>query len=75
GANASLASISAIIGPIMVTQLFSAFSGPGAAVDFPGAPFIAGGLITLLSAGLLVRALRRAAPATEATRQPEAIED
>ena len=36
---------------------------------------IAGGLITLLSAGLLVRALRRAAPATEATRQPEAIED
>jgi MFS transporter, DHA1 family, tetracycline resistance protein len=41
GAVASLFSLSSILGPPLMTQLFSRFSAPEAAVQFPGAAFVA----------------------------------
>ncbi len=62
GALASLSGITLIISPILMTQLFGYFSGPATPFYFPGAPFLAAGLIMALalipfSAGL--RAVRR----------------
>ena len=62
GAIACLYSLSAILGPPLMTQIFRYFSAATAPVHFPGAPFIAAALLTLGSATLLVRALRRAPP-------------
>jgi MFS transporter, DHA1 family, tetracycline resistance protein len=60
GAVACLYSFSAILGPPLMTQIFSRFSAPAATVRFPGAPFVAAALLTLGSALLLSHALRRA---------------
>ena len=40
GAIACLYSLSAILGPPLMTQVFGYFSGPRRAVHFPGAPFL-----------------------------------
>lgn len=57
GALTSLMSVTSIIGPLLMTQLFSAFTGPAAALYFPGAPMVMGGVLTLLSLVLAMRAL------------------
>jgi DHA1 family tetracycline resistance protein-like MFS transporter len=62
GAIACLYSLSAILGPPFMTQIFGYFSAPAAVVHFPGAAFLAAALLTLGSAALLVRALRLAPP-------------
>jgi MFS transporter, DHA1 family, tetracycline resistance protein len=62
GAIACLYSLSAILGPPLMTQIFRYFSAASAPVHFPGAPFIAAAALTLGSATLLVRALRHAPP-------------
>jgi DHA1 family tetracycline resistance protein-like MFS transporter len=59
GAIGSLNGVSMIIGPLMMTQVFAAFSAAGAPVYFPGAHF-------LLAAGLAALAF---APLTEAIRR------
>ena len=59
GAIACLYSLSAILGPPLMTQVFRYFSAPAARVHFPGAPFIAAALLTLASAALLLQALHR----------------
>jgi len=46
GAIASMAGMTAVIAPIMMTLLFSYYSAAGAPVYFPGAPFLAAGLLT-----------------------------
>jgi DHA1 family tetracycline resistance protein-like MFS transporter len=46
GAVASLYSLSSIIGPPLMTQLFSRFSAPDAPVHFPGAAFLAAAILT-----------------------------
>lgn len=51
GALTSLMSLTAIIGPFIMTELFHMFSKDSAPVYFPGAPFLAGAVLTLL--GLL----------------------
>ncbi len=56
GALASISSLAALIGPLVMTQVFAAFAGPDAVVYFPGAPF-------LLAAGLTVVTLMLLAPA------------
>ncbi|HEX7036713.1 MAG TPA: TCR/Tet family MFS transporter [Pseudomonadales bacterium] len=55
GGLASLASLTAILSPPFMTQLFSFFTGADAPVYLPGAPFLAA---ALLSAGALVLFLR-----------------
>jgi DHA1 family tetracycline resistance protein-like MFS transporter len=57
GALTSLMSVTSIVGPLLMTQLFSAFTGPAAALYFPGAPMAMGGVLTLLSLILAMRAL------------------
>ncbi|MEJ1935183.1 MFS transporter, partial [Nostoc sp. NIES-2111] len=65
GAVAGLSGVTSIVGPLVATQLFGAFSGPSASVYLPGAPFIASGLMSLLALWLFVRRGRpKAAPVT-----------
>jgi MFS transporter, DHA1 family, tetracycline resistance protein len=49
GAVASLYSLSSILGPLLMTQLFSYFSSPAAPVHFPGAAFMASTLLATTS--------------------------
>ena len=58
GAVASLYSLSSIIGPPLLTQIFSRFSDPAGAVYFPGAAFLAAAVLTIACAVLFLRALR-----------------
>ncbi|MBK8290789.1 MAG: TCR/Tet family MFS transporter [Flammeovirgaceae bacterium] len=57
GALTSLMSATSIIGPLLMTQLFSAFTGSSNPYYFPGAPMVMGGVLTLLSLLLAMRAL------------------
>ncbi len=61
GAVACLYSLSAIVGPILMTQIFGYFSSARAPVHFPGAAFLTAALLTVGSAALFVKALRRTA--------------
>lgn len=45
GGIASLISLTAIIGPLLMSSLFSFFTKKGTALYFPGIPFIAGGIL------------------------------
>jgi MFS transporter, DHA1 family, tetracycline resistance protein len=58
GAVASVYSLSAILGPPLMTQVFGLFSRTAARIYFPGAPFLAAALLTLASAALFARAMR-----------------
>jgi len=58
GAVASLYSLSSIIGPPLMTQIFSRFSDPTAPVYFPGAAFLAAAALTAVCALLFLRAMR-----------------
>ncbi len=49
GGLTSLMSATSIIGPLLMNNLFSWFSGKNAPVYFPGAPFIAGAALMLIS--------------------------
>nr|AIA11735.1 Tetracycline_Resistance_MFS_Efflux_Pump [uncultured bacterium] len=53
----SLISITTIAGPLMMTNLFYWFTNKNAPVRFPGAPFIAGAILTLMSAWIAYRYL------------------
>ncbi|MBA4139639.1 MAG: TCR/Tet family MFS transporter [Segetibacter sp.] len=50
GALTSLMSITSIIGPLLMSYLFSYFTKPGAPVKFAGAPFLLGAALMLGSA-------------------------
>jgi MFS transporter, DHA1 family, tetracycline resistance protein len=49
GSITSLMSITSILGPLVMTNLFSYFTSPQAPFLFPGAPFILGGVLMLSS--------------------------
>jgi DHA1 family tetracycline resistance protein-like MFS transporter len=67
GALTSLVSLTSIIGPLIATAVFSRFTGAGASIHFPGAPFVmAAGFCAV---GLLL-ALYRPLPATSAELAP-----
>ena len=59
GALTSLASLSAIFGPWVMTYLFYKFTQTGAPFYFPGAPFVLGSFLMLLSVLLAVRSFKR----------------
>jgi DHA1 family tetracycline resistance protein-like MFS transporter len=59
GALTGLISLTSIFGPLLMTYLFSRFSGSNAPVYFPGAPFLAASFFSLASLILIYRALRR----------------
>ena len=58
GALTSMISITTIIGPLVMTFLFSYFTRPGASVHFAGAPFLLGALLMLGSAVIAFYTLR-----------------
>ncbi len=57
GALTSLMSVTAIISPPLMTNLFAYFTGNTAPMYFPGAPFFAGGILAIVSIALAVRSL------------------
>jgi DHA1 family tetracycline resistance protein-like MFS transporter len=58
GAVASLFSLSSIVGPPLMTQLFGRFSAPDAPVHLPGAAFFASTLLAWTSFALYYRATK-----------------
>jgi DHA1 family tetracycline resistance protein-like MFS transporter len=61
GATASLMSLTMIISPLIMTELFHQYSREGAVIDFPGAPFLAAALLALLALGLFANGAREPA--------------
>lgn len=59
GAIGSMAGLVAILSPPFMTQLFAYFSADEAIMHFPGAPFFAAALLTLLALLLLLRTVAR----------------
>jgi DHA1 family tetracycline resistance protein-like MFS transporter len=62
GGLGSMSSLTSIISPPFMTQLFAAFTGPAAPVYFAGAPWLAAAILTLLSLALFLRATTALAP-------------
>lgn len=60
GAITSLISLTAIIGPILMTELFYRFTKDESNVYFPGAPFMMGAFLTLISIFVCARSLSKA---------------
>ena len=58
GATSSLMSLTMIVSPLFMTELFREFSREGAPIDFPGAPFFAASLLSLLALAIFVFATR-----------------
>jgi DHA1 family tetracycline resistance protein-like MFS transporter len=58
GALTSLMSVTTIIGPPVMTNLFAYFTQKGAPVYFPGAPFLLGAMLMLTSTILAYRMFR-----------------
>lgn len=59
GGLTSLISLTSIFGPLIMTSLFAFFTGKGAPVYFPGAPFLLGALLMLISSLLAIRNFKR----------------
>lgn len=59
GALTSMISITAIFGPLLHTGLFDYFSGEGAPVYFPGAPFAAGAVFLIIGSILAIISMNR----------------
>jgi MFS transporter, DHA1 family, tetracycline resistance protein len=59
GALTSLISVTSIVGPLLMTNLFSYFTAADSPVYFPGAPFLMGAVLTLFSVLFAVRSLEK----------------
>jgi MFS transporter, DHA1 family, tetracycline resistance protein len=59
GIITSIMSLTSIIGPLIMNNLFAYFSHPDALVNFPGAPFFAGGILMVISVVLSIKPLRQ----------------
>jgi DHA1 family tetracycline resistance protein-like MFS transporter len=60
GAMSSLQGLAAILGPPVMTQLFSLFTGPAAPIHLPGAAFIAAALLGVAALAMANRVTARA---------------
>ncbi len=59
GGLTSLVSVSTIVGPPLMTWAFHYFTKPTAPFQFPGAPFVIGSVLMLLSALLAIRSFKK----------------
>ncbi|MGV3538412.1 MAG: TCR/Tet family MFS transporter, partial [Rufibacter sp.] len=59
GGLTSMVSATSIVGPPLMTYLFAYFTSKSAPVYFPGAPFLMGAVLTVVSVFLAVRSLSR----------------
>ena len=67
GALGSVMSLASIISPLMMTQVFGAFTGSNATVYFPGAPFLVAAILTFLALLLFASITRGFVQTKEAT--------
>ncbi len=70
GAVASLQSLTSILGPPLMTQLFGRFSAPDAPIHLPGAAFLAASILTAFALATFALAARH--EATELQTEPAA---
>jgi len=68
GGLASMSSLTSIISPVFMTQLFAFFTGINAPAYFPGAPWLAAAIFTVLALALFLRAT--STPGDERQSQP-----
>jgi DHA1 family tetracycline resistance protein-like MFS transporter len=73
GAITSLFSVTAIIAPLIYTNIFSWFTGPAAPVEFGGASYVVAGLF--LSGALLVLVTKVRAPQSKTAAMEAAAEN
>jgi DHA1 family tetracycline resistance protein-like MFS transporter len=59
GAMSSMMSATSIVGPPLMTTIFATFTEAGAPVYFPGAPFVAGALLSATSLVLILGQYRK----------------
>jgi DHA1 family tetracycline resistance protein-like MFS transporter len=59
GALSSMNSVTSIIGPLLMTQLFARYTGAEASFYLPGAPFLAAAVLTVVSLVLFVPLVHR----------------
>ncbi len=59
GIIAGMVSISSIVGPPLMTGLFAFFTSPNTPIHFPGAPFLVGAILSLISLLLSIRYLTK----------------
>jgi DHA1 family tetracycline resistance protein-like MFS transporter len=74
GALSSLTSLSAILAPILLTNVFARYSAENASIYMPGAPFLIAAMITTLGLILAALSLARTKPASRNERQGDARE-
>ncbi len=59
GALTSMISVTSIIGPLVMTNLFAYFTRPGTPVHFSGAPFLLGSILLMISALVAYNVLKK----------------
>ena len=59
GALSSVNSLTAIIGPLLMTQLFAIFTGAAAPFYFPGISFLAAALLSLICLGIFIPVVKK----------------
>jgi DHA1 family tetracycline resistance protein-like MFS transporter len=59
GALTSLMSVASIIGPLLMTNLFTWFTRPTATIRFAGAPFLAGAVLMMISAYIAANSMKK----------------
>src|SRR5690606_38616567 len=75
GGLTSVISLTAIIGPPMMTALFAHFTRPEGTVYFPGAPFLAGSVLTAASVVLAIGYLRNSRKVSNLARYENNYDD
>lgn len=60
GGLTSLMSVTSIVGPLVMTNLFAYFTSKNAPVLFPGAPFLLGGVLMFAAVLFAIRSFKRA---------------
>ena len=73
GSLTSLISATGVVGPLLMTYLFAFFTSPAAPVQFPGAPFLLGAVLTLGSVALAAYSLKKYPPAAAGAVPAEAV--
>jgi len=62
GALASIGGVTSIVAPVLLTSVFSYFTGAATPIYFPGSAFLAAGVMLALAALLIMRLDREEVP-------------
>jgi DHA1 family tetracycline resistance protein-like MFS transporter len=75
GALTSMMSLTSIVGPLVMTNLFSYFTRPNAPLHFSGAPFLLGSILLLFSAIVAYNVLKQKKVHIKPAHFPETQEE